>query len=67
MFLRNPDLGGLPEWETHRTGIKEGVKKYSGRRKPKELPNTTLEKTHTGRQISVCMVVGGWEGIKISV
>lgn len=66
MFFRDPDLGGPPGWETHRMGTKEQVKKYSGRRKPKELPNTTLERTHTGGQISV----GGGEegrGIKIRV
>lgn len=39
-------------------GSKEGRKKYAGRRKPEVLPNSTLERTHTGGQISM---VGGEE------
>lgn len=29
-------------------GIKKGVKKYAGRRKPEFHSNTTLERAHTG-------------------
>lgn len=37
VFLMDPDLGGLPEWETHRMGNKEG-EMHAGRRNPKGTP-----------------------------
>jgi len=47
IFFRDPDLRGLPGWETHKMSIKEGVKKYAGRREPEGPPKYhTTENPH---------------------